>query len=576
MRRVLTIALLFFGACGDDDAETTTQPPEETRTLPSPDLRVAIITDLKGYLAPCGCTSRPLGGIDRMAARVAALEPDLLLTAGDLLFGNEHHAGPSAETTEVWRAETLVDVLETMGADAATPGALDLRHGEDVFARLAGSADFPFLAAGVDLVGDEATNGEATNGEATNGEATNGEATNGEATNGEATNGEANGEATNGETTDESTTTHGPPSVLAAHHVFERDELRIAVLGLSDMRGASPSALLEAAEAGVAATEADLRIALVRADRRISRDVAAVEGIDLVVQAGLDREDAIPPSKGAHAWLVHGGRQGQGVLVVDLYRPGAEGELADVSAWSVDAERALLEDEIASLERRLEEWRAEGRAESELATQQRRLERMQRERDELRPPPLPDAGPAFAARWEALEPEADRDPRIREQLAAFDRRVNEHNRVALADRTPPPADGPHYVGSTSCGSCHEAALSWWQEHPHGNAYATLVERDKQFHLDCVGCHVTGYERPGGSTVTHLGDGGVLRDVGCENCHGPGSAHVEDPSAPMQRDAPEQLCTGCHNEEHSDQFVYDAYRTTLLVPGHGRPANGGPE
>ncbi|HJL28740.1 MAG TPA: cytochrome c family protein, partial [Polyangiaceae bacterium LLY-WYZ-15_(1-7)] len=150
--------------------------------------------------------------------------------------------------------------------------------------------------------------------------------------------------------------------------------------------------------------------------------------------------------------------------------------------------------------------------------------------------------------------------------------VNEHNREALADRAPPPVEEgqPRYVGSGACASCHQAAHTWWEGHPHGNAYATLVERNKQFHLNCVGCHVTGYERPGGSTVTQNLDGALV-NVGCEVCHGPGSAHVANPvAASIARDAPERLCVDCHNEEHSDLFDYDAYRASLLVPGHGRP------
>ena len=83
--------------------------------------------------------------------------------------------------------------------------------------------------------------------------------------------------------------------------------------------------------------------------------------------------------------------------------------------------------------------------------------------------------------------------------------------------------------------------------------------------------MTGYQEPGGSTVTHV-EG--LENVGCEVCHGPGSAHVAAPStASIQREAPEALCTACHNEEHSDTFDYETYMQAIVVPGHGRPAGG---
>jgi hypothetical protein len=148
------------------------------------------------------------------------------------------------------------------------------------------------------------------------------------------------------------------------------------------------------------------------------------------------------------------------------------------------------------------------------------------------------------------------------------------NRVALKDRKPVPAkEGePHYVGSESCKSCHEEAYTWWRNTKHGRAYETLEKRHKQFNLSCVGCHVTGYNQPGGSTVTHVED---LKDVGCENCHGPSSLHNAEPEKPdlVARDTPEAICVSCHNHEHSERFVYDAFRSLLIVPGHGLPANG---
>jgi hypothetical protein len=98
---------------------------------------------------------------------------------------------------------------------------------------------------------------------------------------------------------------------------------------------------------------------------------------------------------------------------------------------------------------------------------------------------------------------------------------------------------------------------------------TLQKRNKQFNLDCVGCHVTGYGEPGGSTVTHNLDGGLV-GVGCESCHGPGAEHAKNPEVELVRYTPESTCLACHNDEHSDLFDYDAYVKSLTVPGHGLP------
>ena len=51
----------------------------------------------------------------------------------------------------------------------------------------------------------------------------------------------------------------------------------------------------------------------------------------------------------------------------------------------------------------------------------------------------------------------------------------------------------------------------------------------------------------------------LQAVQCEQCHGPGSLHVEDPSTDNIRlEAPSDLCLGCHTAEHSDTFDYEPY------------------
>ncbi|MBX3248227.1 MAG: hypothetical protein KF901_13695 [Myxococcales bacterium] len=532
--RPMLAVLVLAMACGDKSAPPP-EPPAEP-TLPTPDLRVVALTDLEGYLEPCGCTSRPLGGVDRMAARLRALSteaPTIFVAAGDLLLGPAAH-GADAATQERWRAETLAAILDELGLVAAVPGPTDLRDGPEVFFALRQEARFATPVLGADLPAQRAPD--------------------------------------TAPAPPQEGPVDGPPALVGVHRVT-RGESLIDLLGLSATLSDDPRARLrDALEADT--PDPSLRLALVVGDRRLARDVASTDGIDFVVLGGLSRVDAMPPSEAGSGWVLHGGRHGQGLLVLDLYRPAASGPWTDVSRWSVETERESHRAEMGTLEARLGEWSAAGRSEAELAPQRARLQEMRDALARLRAPALPAEGRAFAARWEPLDPDAARDPGVRARLDALDRRINDHNRVALADRAPPPADegAPTFVGSTRCQSCHTLAYQWWEQHPHGRAYDTLTTRRKEFHLDCVGCHVTGYERPGGASVTQLGDAGALRHVGCESCHGPGSDHLIDPREnSLARDTPAHVCTSCHNEEHSDRFVYEAYRATLLVPGHGRPA-----
>ncbi len=107
-----------------------------------------------------------------------------------------------------------------------------------------------------------------------------------------------------------------------------------------------------------------------------------------------------------------------------------------------------------------------------------------------------------------------------------------------------------YVGMRTCMGCHtQEAQSWGLTH-HAVAYRTLYMRDRAQDLQCVGCHVTGMDQPGGFEV---GDhGSVLRDVTCEACHGPGGPHNANAS-PVD---PKTSCVQCHDADHSIAFSVD--------------------
>ncbi len=366
--------------------------------------------------------------------------------------------------------------------------------------------------------------------------------------------------------------------------------VKVGFVGVSQLEGRTgtlpdgivrETPLVDAARAGVEALkarEAEIIIAMVSGDRREARQVARLDDVDFVIQAGLDQAEAIPPVDADGTYLLHAGRQGQGLLVVDVWRRD-DGGFTDWSDWTVEEERAHLERRIAELRARLDDWEGDDSVnEADVEAQRQRLAGLEGELAALRPPSEVE-GNAFSAEWVELPPDARQDPAVTRLIDRLDRRVNENNARVFADLVPEPApEGtPHYVGSASCAgsSCHQSAYDWWRGHAHGRAYATLVNLHKEFNLSCVGCHVTGYMKPGGSTVTHNEDGALV-NVGCEVCHGPGSAHVADPEAPglITLEVPERVCVGCHNPEHSDRFDYDAFRNMIVVPGHGLPANTG--
>jgi mono/diheme cytochrome c family protein len=157
-------------------------------------------------------------------------------------------------------------------------------------------------------------------------------------------------------------------------------------------------------------------------------------------------------------------------------------------------------------------------------------------------------------------------------VADYDARVDAQNRVRYANRAPlPVSEGQaRYVGVQVCSGCHTQPVTVWSQSRHAHAYPSLTEKHKAFDLDCVGCHVTGYEKPGGSTVAHVTN---LENVQCEVCHGPGSNHVAGGGlkSAITRKPDASLCIGCHHEPHVQRGwkVEDAW-PKILGPGHGAP------
>lgn len=91
-----------------------------------------------------------------------------------------------------------------------------------------------------------------------------------------------------------------------------------------------------------------------------------------------------------------------------------------------------------------------------------------------------------------------------------------------------------YVGTDACKSCHPAEWAQHQQTPHSHAYKALSEVAKrptgrQFDGECIVCHTVGFEHPTG--YENADETPHLKNVGCENCHGPGSGHAAKPTDP---------------------------------------------
>ncbi|NPA48768.1 MAG: cytochrome C [Thermodesulfobacteria bacterium] len=119
----------------------------------------------------------------------------------------------------------------------------------------------------------------------------------------------------------------------------------------------------------------------------------------------------------------------------------------------------------------------------------------------------------------------------------------------------------YYVGSRACADCHEEEYATYQKFAKkAHSFEAVVKmRDKLTTAEvqeCYHCHTTGYGRPGGFKDEHTTPD--LKNVGCEACHGPGSAHVEseDPEDIWgDHEKIRNVCEACHTKERVEAFNY---------------------
>jgi hypothetical protein len=223
------------------------------------------------------------------------------------------------------------------------------------------------------------------------------------------------------------------------------------------------------------------------------------------------------------------------------------------------------------------------------------------DRVQLAAHPATIRGSWFENRILSLDAGIDDHPGVATLVAAYNRESQRRAAaglpVGIAVRDPharthapaPTAAAParvetlSYTGTAACGGCHTAAFEFWKKTAHGRALTTLEKKGRERDPACVGCHVTGYLRPGGTADIRLA-ATRLRDVGCEACHGPGADHrdavmMTSPDAPararearpgsFQREVPALVCLGCHTPDQTGgDFEYGEYLKAILGPGHG--------
>jgi Cytochrome c554 and c-prime len=482
-----------------------------------------------GTLEPCGCTSDPLGDVARYAALVRAAVrsgPTLLVDGGGLSFPESASAKEKAAND--LRAKFLGKTLQALGPFAAGLADTDVgpARGEVTPRRLA-----------VNL---------------------------------------------------------SKSSAVAPSELKTIGDVRVGILGVADPElaervGGEAEDPVPAAKREVARLRgagADLVIALVALDRPAARRLARAATPDLIVLGRQVGNGQARAEQVGASYLVAGAEELARIGRIDfVFRGGGKDgkddkdgntELTDAGGPDAAAMRRVeIDAATARLDEELKRWSSSSAGADPGFVTAKRKERaaLDDEKKSLDHPWTPPAtGSYFTNRLIPLRRSLPRDEKTAGEMRRLDAAVAAIN---LRHAPPPAPREPgraYFVGDAKCGACHNQALTFWKTTVHASAWETLVEVGKENDYKCTGCHVTGYGQVGGSSLGHTDR---LRDVQCEVCHGPGSIHVagkglEEPPA-VHKETPASTCTGCHTEQHSDTFQYEAYLRDILGAGHGAAA-----
>ena len=163
------------------------------------------------------------------------------------------------------------------------------------------------------------------------------------------------------------------------------------------------------------------------------------------------------------------------------------------------------------------------------------------------------------------------------QLQDWEIAVTEARELAI-----PHPRNAQFVGAEVCSECHTQAYDKWSQTGHSHAFESLItgREGKQegwisriYDPECIACHVVGWHP---QDIVPYDNGFVdqettpqFKNVQCENCHGPGSRHVElaeNDEVKLKKnemivtleEAKSRLCYGCHDLDNSPGFDFDTY------------------
>jgi hypothetical protein len=315
------------------------------------------------------------------------------------------------------------------------------------------------------------------------------------------------------------------PLVFESHRVFKRAGKRILVIGIAGFTPQGSDFVLQDALDTVRSIRAkagavDITIVASHLDRPAALRLASEEpGLAAVLVA--DNHLHLIPKEAGGAVVVGSSKQGKHLAELKLwqrqsgaYAGGMKMRRLQIKLRKASgAERAVLQQELDGL----------------------------------------NAGNTFKYRIEAMGEQRPEDAEVATWVKAYVHFVGRME--ATRGVAPPGYDGSgDFAGFEVCAACHVKITEQWKNTRHAHAYQSLLDRGQQLDRECIACHSAGWRHPGGFSDPR--SVGILKNVQCESCHGPGKAHAQSgDKALIERGKGEaKFCHRCHQEELETGFT----------------------
>lgn len=513
--RLSFLVLALVGSACTVCARREPEPPANSEPAR---LTIAFTAAQVGYLEPCGCSPDQRGGVGRAATAIDDIRkeghPVLVLDGGDRFFPATPPSGELAQRQMLGQARTMAEATRLLGYDALVLTNRDASQR----AFFEGERLPPLLDTG-------------------------------------------------------DTKQPGTKATI----IKEFNGLRVGLFAV----GSGPDAeqLVRTRGAELERQKVDLTVLVAyrsASDARALVPAAHQAGVDLILASRSDQPetqeaaafDDSPPVLSPRA-------RGEEVLRLDVSLAGPRtAPLVRVAgAADREAEMTAIRERMANLRRDIQALSPFDAIRKMKTDKVLELEGRLAQLAAAPPPAMPTDKNVYTFAFVPMTPQLAQRADVRALLDAGEKQLAAEA-LAFEQKSPTQCPAPQagkatYVGDAKCIECHEEAVAFWKKTPHAHAYQTLVDKGKQYNVNCISCHVVGWAQPGGACSIAATEG--KQNVQCESCHGPGSQHIEDGDTDkIALRVPETQCKTCHDHDNSPHFNDTTYRPQIIGPGHGQP------